>query len=209
VEENMDKRLKKFFLIIIVLIIIGLGISLIVLADLGPDSISLLCQGIHEHMPGTFGIATLAYNVAIILIALLFAKKYLGAGTVLYAVLIGAFIDLFMLICRPFDIENQSVYIRFMVFILGQCFYSLGLSLLIKLNLGMNALDALMTKLSDLTHIQYMYFRVAADFSYCVIGYLLGGTFGVGTVISVLFTGTLVTFFGKVFKWEKLIKLED
>ncbi|MDR1017937.1 MAG: hypothetical protein LBM02_04465 [Lachnospiraceae bacterium] len=205
----MDKRLKKFFLIIIVLIIIGLGISLIVLADLGPDSISLLCQGIHEHMPGTFGIATLAYNVAIILIALLFAKKYLGAGTVLYAVLIGAFIDLFMLICRPFDIENQSVYIRFMVFILGQCFYSLGLSLLIKLNLGMNALDALMTKLSDLTHIQYMYFRVAADFSYCVIGYLLGGTFGVGTVISVLFTGTLVTFFGKVFKWEKLIKLED
>ncbi len=70
----------------------------------------------------------------------------------------------------------------------------MALALLIQLELGMNALDALLYRLQAVTGLPYAGLRTTVDVSYVAVGTLLGGTFGVGTVCSVLLTGTMVSW---------------
>ena len=78
---------------------------------------------------------------------------------------------------------------------MGQIFLSLALAILIQMNLGMNALDALLTRLSQRVKLPYAALRTGADLTYVVIGTLMGGVFGIGTILSVLLTGTMIRAF--------------
>lgn len=72
--------------------------------------------------------------------------------------------------------------------------------MLIRCDAGMNCLDALLYRLMDVTNFKYSYLRIAADIILTLSGCLMGGVFGLGTVLSVLLTGPLAGFFAGVKK---------
>ncbi|WP_207719677.1 YczE/YyaS/YitT family protein [Blautia wexlerae] len=138
--------------------------------------------------------------------ACLVARKNMGLGTVVYALVSGYFIDFYSWILIDIHLAEQDMLIRILAFAIGQCCLSLGLALLIQLNLGMNALDAVLYKIQNHTNFSYTIMRTGCDISYVVIGTVLGGTFGAGTICSVLVTGTMVTMItniiGRIQKYE-------
>ncbi|MDR1018800.1 MAG: hypothetical protein LBM02_08885 [Lachnospiraceae bacterium] len=198
---------KRLILIFIVLNIVAIGVAIMLDCGLGPDTTTLFCDGIFRHVTVSIGTVVLIYNVIIILIAFVFAKENLGFGTIFYALLIGHFIDFYQIILSPLHIENLNFSGRFLGYIVGISFYSFGLMLLIQLNLGMNALDASIVKASEKIGIPYMYIRIFMDFVFVVTGILLGATFGIGTIIAVVFTGTFISFFGGLVDWKKLLHI--
>lgn len=186
---------KKAGLVFLAMHLVGIGVALFLETGLGSDSIGLLCDGIRHATGLQFGHASLLYNLVVILLALLAARTNMGLGTVIYALFSGYFIDFYSYLLAPLHLAEAAFGVRFALFAVGQCCLSLALALLIQMRLGMNALDAVLYRVNQAIRVPYAAMRTAIDLSYVVIGTLLGGTFGVGTVCSVLLTGTMVSFF--------------
>lgn len=205
-EGFMSKIMSKIVMVFVVMNSIGIAVALFLESGLGSDSVGLLCDGIRHTFLISFGNASLFYNLLIILIACLVARKNMGLGTVVYALVSGYFIDFYSWILTDIHLAEQDMLIRILAFVIGQCCLSLGLALLIQLNLGMNALDAVLYKIQNHTNFSYTIMRTGCDISYVVIGTVLGGTFGAGTICSVLVTGTMVTMItniiGRIQKYE-------
>ena len=189
----MRKKLYKIGMIFCVMNFIGIAVALFLAANLGSDSIGLLCDGLHRVLGISFGNASLLYNLAIIALACCIARNHLGLGTIVYALVSGYFIDFYSFLFAPLHLAEQNLLLRVLGFAVGQCFLSAGLAILIQMKLGMNAQDAVIYKIQDSTKIPYAVMRTGCDISYVVIGTLLGGTFGIGTICSVLLTGTMVS----------------
>lgn len=205
-EGFMSKIMSKIVMVFVVMNLIGIAVALFLESGLGSDSVGLLCDGIRHTFLISFGNASLFYNLLIILIACLVARKNMGLGIVVYALVSGYFIDFYSWILTDIHLAEQDMLIRILAFAIGQCCLSLGLALLIQLNLGMNALDAVLYKIQNHTNFSYTIMRTGCDISYVVIGTVLGGTFGAGTICSVLVTGTMVTMItniiGRIQKYE-------
>lgn len=205
-EGFMSKIMSKIVMVFVVMNSIGIAVALFLESGLGSDSVGLLCDGIRHTFLISFGNASLFYNLLLILIACLVARKNMGLGTVVYALVSGYFIDFYSWILTDIHLAEQDMLIRILAFAIGQCCLSLGLALLIQLNLGMNALDAVLYKIQNHTNFSYTIMRTGCDISYVVIGTVLGGTFGAGTICSVLVTGTMVTMItniiGRIQKYE-------
>lgn len=188
----MKEKLKKYGLIFGVMNGVGFAVAMFLACGLGSDSIGLLCDGLHRILHIGYGNASFLYNAVVIGIALLLARKNIGAGTIAYALLSGYFIDFYSFLLAPLSLGVRMLPLRFLGFCLGHLTLAFSLAVLIELRLGMNALDALLYKLSQKTGIAYGILRTITDILYAVIGTVTGGVFGVGTVISVATTGYFV-----------------
>lgn len=194
----MKNTVKKCLLVFCVMNLVGIAVALFLASGLGSDSIGLLCDGIRHVLQVSFGNASLLYNLLIIVVAFIVAKENLGLGTVVYALVSGYFIDFYGYVIELLKVNENIMAVRILSFIIGQCCLSLGLAILIQLKLGMNALDAVLYKIQEKSKLPYAGLRTGCDISYVILGTLMGGTFGIGTICSVLLTGTMVSKIIKV-----------
>lgn len=130
-EGFMSKIMSKIVMVFVVMNSIGIAVALFLESGLGSDSVGLLCDGIRHTFLISFGNASLFYNLLIILIACLVARKNMGLGTVVYALVSGYFIDFYSWILTDIHLAEQDMLIRILAFAIGQCCLSLGLALLI------------------------------------------------------------------------------
>lgn len=193
-------QLKRYFFIFVAVNLIGVAVALILESGLGCEPIGLLCDGISQFFSIQFGIASFYYNVGIIGLALLFAKNNLGMGTISYGLLSGFFIDFYRMIFINLGVAEMGIAVLILAFVVGEICMSLAFAILMQLDLGMTALDAVLVKIKDKLNIPYSYVKIATDILLVLTGTMLGGTFGVGTIISALVTGILVERLGKIIK---------
>ncbi|CRZ34431.1 hypothetical protein DFR55_101204 [Herbinix hemicellulosilytica] len=190
--------IKKLMGVFIAINGVGCGISLFLQSGLGSDPIGVLCDGISRSLNISIGQASLIYNLIVILIAAIVAKGNLGLGTVIYALLSGYFIDFYNWIFAPLKIGELNFLGRLAVYVIGEILLAAALAMLIYFKLGMNALDAVLYKVNSLTGISYAVLRTGCDILYSILGVILGGVFGIGTLISFLTTGYLVGKFTRI-----------
>ena len=206
--KNIDFKniFKKALLIVLAGILIGTGVGIILFANIGGDTITVFQDGLHNVFSISYGQASRLYNVVLILIAILFARKYFGFGTIISALITGYAIDfvyeLMIKICTMNGFISALI-----IFMIGQTIYTIGLSILIRCNLGMNSLDSLIYRIIDFIHIDYKIVRFIADLLLTVIGYLLGGVVGIGTIISILLTGIMIDIFVKIGEKKSVSKI--
>lgn len=189
--------LKKGLLICLAGCCIGVGVGIILYADIGGDTVTVFQDGIHLLLSCSYGQASRIYNFVLIVAALLIARKNFGAGTIISAFVTGYAIDFSFDSLAALQL-NLSPAFLFVMFLLGQTVYTVGLSLLIRCKLGMNGLDSLLYWLAERIKVEYKYIRLAADLLLTLIGYLMGGVVGIGTAISIVCTGFMIDFFTKV-----------
>ena len=156
----------------------------------------------HKTKKGSIAIKSF-FIFSTIILALLVAKKNLGMGTVVYGLLSGFFIDFYGDILLGFALGQQDILIAVIVFAVGELMMAAAFALLMELKLGMTALDAFLVKIEELLHIPYAFLKIGMDICFVITGYLLGGTFGIGTIVSAILTGILVKQWAKIFGWLK------
>lgn len=195
---------SKFLKILLATAFIGVGIGMILSANIGSDSISVLQDGLHRTLKISYGQASLLYNVVLLTLAFLFAKHYLGAGTVISALSTGFFIDISIFFIEIIiNTFSKTVILQVILFVFGLIFYCFGLSILIGCHLGMNSLDSILTVLTEKTSFSYKQLRMLADLILTLCGWLMKGVVGAGTVISIAFTGILIQNFSKILQKSK------
>jgi len=180
-----DGRGRRFLALFTGLALYGLSVSLLVVADLGLDPWDVLHQGIARRTGISIGISTIVIS-AVVLLLWIPLRQRPGLGTLSNAVLIGVAMDVSLaLLPRP---GAMAWRVTFMI--VGIVLNGLATGLYIGAGMGPGPRDGLMTGLAARGG-SIRVVRTAIELSVLAIGFVLGGSVGVGTVAYALSIGPL------------------
>ena len=187
--DPMEPRPKPSTLLILCvgLWIFGTGDAVIVAAGVGNTPWTVLAEGIALMTDRTIGQATFFVSVAVLLLWIPLREKP-GIGTILNAILIAVAIE-YMLPILP---TPEGAFESLLQVIGGIALVGIGSGIYLTANLGPGPRDGWMTGLQRVSGYPIGNVRAAIEISVVVIGWSLGGTIGIGTVIFAVMIGPTV-----------------
>lgn len=194
--KDITKRIGKLFL---GLFLYALGIVLTINPNLGLAPWEVFHQGLSKNLGITMGQASIFVGMAFVVLDSLLGER-LGWGTLSNMIFIGVFMDILML--NHLVPVFQSVIPRFLEMLLGMFTIGIASYFYISAGLGSGPRDGLMVALTKRTTRSVRFLRNCIELSALAIGYVLGGSVGMGTVIMALTAGYFVQFAFKLFKFN-------
>ena len=171
------------------LALFGYGSGLIIQADLGASPWDVLHQGLSLQLGLSVGLWTIIVSFVVLLGWLPLRERY-GLGTLLNAIIVGLMIDVAIATVPV----AQSGLAQYGLMLLGLVVVGLASGLYIGAGFAPGPRDGLMTGIAR-RGPSIRLTRTVIEASVVVIGWLLGGTFGVGTLAFAFGIGPLVQFF--------------
>ena len=169
------------------LAIFGLGDSLFIQAGIGNAPWTVFAEGLTYKTGMSIGFATFFISVFVLLLWIPL-KERPGFGTLSNIVLIATFIELGTHIFP----EANSFVVGIIYNFIGISLVGIGSALYITCGLGPGPRDGAMTGLHYRTGVRVGRVRMAIEVTVLAIGFLMGGTVGVGTALFALFIGQSV-----------------
>lgn len=197
-RSELTRRLPR---LLFGLWLFGVGIAMMVEAELGLSPWEVLHQGIsiHTGIPlGTVGIIT----GLLVLLLWIPLDERIGIGTILNVVLIGVVIDITLWLS---PIDTLVTWQRWVLLGGGTVLIAIGTGLYIGAGLGPGPRDGLMTGLAR-KGIPISLARGSIEVTVLVLGWLLGGTVGIGTVVFAFGIGPLVA---QMLPWLSLAPVSE
>jgi uncharacterized membrane protein YczE len=189
----MARRLTR---LVAGLLLCGTGVSLMINADLGLAPWDVLHQGIAKHTD--LGIGTVAIIVGfVVLLMWLPLKERYGVGTLCNVVLIGLTINVLLTVLP----DDLSIGVRVAELLLGVFLFGPGSGFYIGVGMGSGPRDGLMTALAARGY-SVRVVRTILEVSVLAIGFALGGSVGIGTLLFAFTIGPNVHF------WLERLSLE-
>ena len=200
----MKKNVLLQWLIRVLLLLLGLtiahlGVTLFLQADMGSDPFNVLIQGLYRCLPWpaviTHGTVHVMVSFLIILALLIIDRSYIRIGTLLCMILGGPIIDVFTVILAPI-IHNQSpLVLRLGALVAGCVILACGMTIVIKSEAGTGPNDLVAVIISDKSRKKFGIVRIIVDVCFAGIGFLLGGTLGLGTIVCACLVGPTAHIF--------------
>lgn len=206
-REKMKKRgiceiVLRAVILCVGLIIAHLGVTLFLLSDLGADPFNVLVQGVFRTISSvpflsfmTHGYTHICICLLIIFILLVTDKKYIKIGTLICMVFGGPIIDFFSVVIKPMLNADSNIVIRVVSLAIGCVVLAYGMTIVIKSDSGTGPNDLVSVVLSDKLHKKFSFVRVIVDVLFIVVGFVLGGKFGAGTLICACLVGPVAGVF--------------
>jgi uncharacterized membrane protein YczE len=184
--ERLSRRLVH---LIVGLVLFGVGIGLMLQSRLGVPPWDVLHQGLSRQFGSTVGIWSIIVSVLVLLLWLPLREPF-GLGTLLNAVIIGLVLDLTAIVIPV----ATTTAVGWVMLVSGIVLIGAASGLYIGANLGPGPRDGLMTGIAR-RGPSIRLTRALIEITVLTIGWLLGGTFGIGTIVFALAIGPLVQFF--------------
>ncbi len=194
-SRTLKDWLKALLILLAGLTIAHLGVTLFLLSNLGTDTFTVFIQGLARRLNLTVGTVHVIILCLLMVTMLVTTKGYIKPGTVVCAFCGGPIIDLFTWMLQGIVNAQSHIMLRGASMVIGCVVLALGMSIVINSNAGTGPNDLVAIILSDkIPSIQFRWIRVMCDAFFVILGFILGGTVGVGTVVAVILTGPLVQF---------------
>ncbi|MDR7087471.1 putative membrane protein YczE [Aeromicrobium panaciterrae] len=184
---RMPERLVR---LIAGLFLYGFTMAMMVESTLGLDPWDVFHEGVAEQAPLTFGQVVIVTG-AIVLLLWIPLKQIPGIGTVLNVIIIGLAADLGIAVIT----QPDNIWLRGLLLVGGVVGNGFAGALYIGAQLGPGPRDGLWLALVKRTRRSVRFWRTTIEVTVLVVGFLLGGTVGVGTVLYALTIGPIVQFF--------------
>lgn len=214
---NLIKRLVMFF---VGMSIIQFGVALFLKTSIGSDSFTVFTEGLATvlnktglkdlsivHMitgraEVTPGVANMIILIVLFIGILIVDRKRKKIGTLICVIGVGPIIDLGVKAVSYFPIESANIFVK-MLLVLGGCFIiAVGFSIMSESDIGVAPNDIVPFIIKDKLNCQYRWVRIAFDATFLIVGFILGGKVGIGTIIAMLAIGPFIQFclpYGKKF----------
>ncbi len=177
-QSKWDLSFKRVLILFSALFLFGIGDALVIQSDIGNGPWSVLAQGVSRNLQIPMGWSTFAIS-AIVLLGWIPLREKPGFGTLSNIVIIA-----FAIQVGVTYIPLQSNYCVGIVFVLaGIAAVGMASALYITCGLGPGPRDGLMTGLHFKTGIRVGRVRLAIESTVFLLGWLLGGTVGLGTLL--------------------------
>ena len=186
---NFKPKISTFFFLCFGLTLFGLGEGLLLVSSTGASPWSVLAQGISLNVNYSIGIITFFISLFVIFLWIFLNQKP-GIGTVLNAIIIALMIDFSL---NVFDVP-ENYFSQILMAISAVLLVGIGSGFYLVANLGPGPRDGLMTGLQKKTNLAIASVRAFLEISVVSIGWYLGGTVGVGTLMFAFGVGPAVAF---------------
>ena len=185
--------MNKYIKLGIGLILQALGIALVISSGT-TFAITSFNQGISKTFFVSYGTASLIVEVLTILINYRFKEK-IGITTIASAILNGYLVDVFLLLVPT--ISLSLIYLPFGTVIMAIGFYFLTIA-----GLGNSSSNGLTTAIQKIVKKDVGIVRISMDASFMLLGYILGGTVNVLTIVLTFTFGYVLQLVYKLFKFD-------
>ena len=195
---NLRPKISTFLFLCLGLTLFGLGEGLLIVSFTGASPWSVLAQGISLNVDFSIGTITLFISIGVLIFWLPLNQKP-GIGTMLNALIIAVMID----ICIKFVPTPENYISQLILAIIAVLITGFGGGIYLVANLGAGPRDGLMVGLQKKTNIPIAAVRAFLEITVVTIGWYLGGTVGVGTLLFAFGIGPAVALglylTGKIF----------
>ncbi len=211
-NSSLKELSIKIALVCIGVILAACGISIFYTLNIGSDPISVFADGQHRIFGISYGNVNLTDSIIYFIFILIFDRKQIRLATLIAGFAMGPLINLFTGIFGRFlspagtltlqfiDFNNlalippgEDYLIRLLLLIPAVILLGCGLGLYLSVNMGAAPVDAMVVFLSDKAHMPFKKGKMAFDFTVAVLGFLMGGIIGIGTIAAIVFTGPIIS----------------
>ena len=186
---NFKPKFSTLFFCCFGLMLFGLGEGLLIVSFTGASPWSVLAQGISLNVNLSIGMLTLLISVAVLILWIPLGQK-LGMATILNALIIALMIDF----CIKFIPTPSNYFYQLTLAIVSVISVGIGGGIYLVSNLGAGPRDGLMVGLQKKTNLPIALVRATLEISVVSIGWYLGGTVGIGTLLFAFGIGPCVAF---------------
>ena len=187
---NFAPPLKTVLFLVLGLAVFGFGSSLLIHSGICNSPWVVLAEGLSIQLGGTIGIWTFGCSI-IVLLGWIPLKEKPGLGTVLNILIIASVLDLSLFL---FDFSSNNDFINYFTASIGVIIVGIGSGIYLPANLGPGPRDGLMTGLQRVTGKPIAWVRSAMEMTVVILGWVLGGNAGIGTVFFAIGIGPAVAF---------------
>jgi uncharacterized membrane protein YczE len=193
---NTDRRLtRRVSQLFAGLVLYGISMAFMIESGLGLNPWDVFHQGVSDTTGISFGWVVILAGIPILLLWIPLRQKP-GFGTVANLVVIGFVVDGALAVLQP----GESMAMRITYLVVGIVLNGVASGLYIGSNLGPGPRDGLMTGLHGrFPRLSIRLIRTSIELLVLGVGFLLGGTVGVGTILYAVTIGPLVQMFLAVF----------
>ncbi|MBQ6660724.1 MAG: hypothetical protein IJM57_04755 [Lachnospiraceae bacterium] len=197
---SRKKIVGEWLKIVVGLLVFAFGVHLTIFADIGLAPWDCLGMGIAKHTPLNYGVSMTLIAVTVLFIDIAL-KERIGFGTIIDALLTGNFVQMFNSL-NPFPLNTVVWYgIGFML--IGFVFMALGMWIYMSAQQCCGPRDALLVGLGKrMPRVPIGVVEILLWAVVLLIGFLLGGPVGIGTLISTFGAGLVMQFVYSMIRFE-------
>jgi uncharacterized membrane protein YczE len=178
---------RRWVQLLLGLVLYGVAVALMIRAEVGLDPWTVFAQGLERQTGISIGVIVVLIGAGVLLLWIPLGQRP-GIGTVLNVLLIGPVMDLTLPLVETPDV----LWGRILLFAVGLVLLALATGLYIGARFGPGPRDGLMTGAHAKFGWAVWKVRTAVEVTVLAIGWLLGGTVGLGTVAFALLVGPLI-----------------
>ena len=175
---NFKPKFSTLFFCCFGLMLFGLGEGLLIVSFTGASPWSVLAQGISINVNLSIGMITFLISISVLILWIPLNQK-LGIATILNALIIALMIDL----CIKFVPTPSNYFNQLILGIASVITVGIGGGIYLVANLGAGPRDGLMVGLQEKTNLPIALVRGTLEVTVVSVGWYLGGTVGVGTLL--------------------------
>lgn len=193
--------MKKIIIIVIGSVIAAYGITLALYAGFGGATLAVLWQGISRTFHISIGMASLIVAIVMIVFAFFYDRSQIHIGTILYQIVYSLCVDLF----ANAHVYSTHLWVNALIMLLGVMLFAVGTGFYAAASLGRGSYEALTFSLAEKNGWQIKVVRMILDIVMVIAGVLLGGKFGICTIVTIIISGPVIQFTAS--KTKKLFKI--
>ena len=191
---------KKIIIIVIGSIIAAYGITLALYAGFGGATLAVLWQGISRTFHISIGMASLIVAIIMIVFSFFYDRSQIHIGTIIYQLVYSLCVDLF----ANAHVYSTHLWVNALIMLLGVMLFAVGTGVYAAASLGRGSYEALTFSLAEKNGWQVKAVRMILDIVMVLTGVLLGGKFGICTIVTIIISGPVIQLTAS--KTKKLLK---
>ena len=191
---------KKIIIIVIGSIIAAYGITLALYAGFGGATLAVLWQGISRTFHISIGMASLIVAIIMIVFSFFYDRSQIHIGTIIYQLVYSLCVDLF----ANAHVYSTHLWVNALIMLLGVMLFAVGTGVYAAASLGRGSYEALTFSLAEKNGWQVKAVRMILDIVMVLTGVLLGGKFGICTIVTIIISGPVIQFTAS--ETKKLLK---
>ena len=192
---------KKIIIIVIGSIIAAYGITLALYAGFGGATLAVLWQGISRTFHISIGMASLIVAIIMIVFSFFYDRSQIHIGTIIYQLVYSLCVDLF----ANAHVYSTHLWVNALIMLLGVMLFAVGTGVYAAASLGRGSYEALTFSLAEKNGWQVKTVRMILDIVMVLTGVLLGGKFGICTIVTIIISGPVIQFTAS--KTKKIFKM--
>ena len=194
---------KKIIIIVIGSIIAAYGITLALYAGFGGATLAVLWQGISRTFHISIGMASLIVAIIMIVFSFFYDRSQIHIGTIIYQLVYSLCVDLF----ANAHVYSTHLWVNALIMLLGVMLFAVGTGVYAAASLGRGSYEALTFSLAEKNGWQIKAVRMILDIVMVLTGVLLGGKFGICTIVTIIISGPVIQFTASKTKNVDLVKI--